>query len=845
VPPFFVRDPRREHRAASASRLAVTARLPVVIGLAMATVWLSAHEGHNTTPVRPVYREAQAGTGTFRIGLAMLPQDALLGEDVRFEFQVLKMPDAAAGVVPGQPVNATDVQVRIISTGGEPYTLPHVGPGEKPGTYTTRHRFDETGQYAVSATFVSGSDTLRAEFPVVVGRGPVIRTTLLADAVVLLIFGALGFSRWRSRGASEPVGASRAAGDAAVLVAGVAMLVVTHAWVGPRLGRMFLPERHFGVIAWDLGAPGTGTPAAAPAAAPDATEPHTHPPGTPPHTHPPKTKPGRSGGDGSPDPGDADVPGEIVSTVVPVPGQLVEVMVPASARVLFDGFTPRVGAVVRRGQKIATLEYNYVLHDAVHLVNQRWLSLVPMLTAKRDSLEAELTAARLHHLKRSGDPPVQQALEVMRSVESADLAAATSRLEFQRAQKLLAMHMAEITESELVRRPIVAPIDGILEAVNFTHGELKYENDKLFTILDLSRVWIEARFPEESASRQPPPRMIFTSASFPDVRFEGRLARVASTLDPRSGTLSAFFEVRNPDRLLRVGMRLATQSTTAREGRAIMATAGGEVRKAGGVDPLDRPDVTLAGIVRAKPELSAEVAAPLWGRIEFAGRRLNVGDHVRKGEDLAHVILELAADERYQMNARAVDIAAERELSRTRREQAEKRVREATALLEASPADPFRKEEVQLLTRLLENAKEEEALLAKQVEVYKDVIKRRDPKITIVKAPIAGVITEIGFRPGELNGTDEFRRLFTIVNTSSVWLEAQVYDHQRPAILKGSGPASFISPGLSGRRPLARPVAVSGAVNPETGALSVIYDVANPGGALKIGGSAQILVPWN
>jgi hypothetical protein len=25
----------------------------------------------------------------------------------------------------------------------------------------------------------------------------------------------------------------------------------------------------------------------------------------------------------------------------------------------------------------------------------------------------------------------------------------------------------------------------------------------------------------------------------------------------------------------------------------------------------------------------------------------------------------------------------------------------------------------------------------------------------------------------------------------------------------------------------------------------VIYDVANPGGALKIGGSAQILVPWN
>ena len=146
-------------------------------------------------------------------------------------------------------------------------------------------------------------------------------------------------------------------------------------------------------------------------------------------------------------------------------------------------------------------------------------------------------------------------------------------------------------------------------------------------------------------------------------------------------------------------------------------------------------------------------------------------------------------------------------------------------------------------TGSIEGAKEEESLLVRQVEVYKDVIKRRDPKITIVKAPISGVITEIGFRPGELNGTDEFRRLFTIVNTSSVWLEAQVYDHQRAALLKGFTRASFTSPAVGSARPLGRPVAVSGMINPETGALSVIFDVANPGGALKIGGSARIVVP--
>jgi multidrug efflux pump subunit AcrA (membrane-fusion protein) len=388
----------------------------------------------------------------------------------------------------------------------------------------------------------------------------------------------------------------------------------------------------------------------------------------------------------------------------------------------------------------------------------------------------------------------------------------------------------------------VAPLDGTLEAVNFTHGQLAYENDKLFTILDASRVWIEVRFPETATSRRPPATMRFASPAFPSVQFEGRLARIANTLDPTTGTLSVFYEVPNPNRLLRIGMRVSAQRTGQNP-----ETAGGmyDVRKTAGpgaVAFIAPTGVSLPAIIKPSPELTAAVTAPLWGRIEFAGRRLNVGDHVKKGEDLVHIILELAADERYQMNARAVDIAAERELARTRREQAEKRWKQSARLLEAHPADPFRKEESQLLERIYEGAKEEEALLVKQVEVYKDVIKRRDPKTTIVKAPISGVITDVGFRPGELNGTDEFRRLFTIVNTSRVWLEAQMYEHQSAAILKGFTRASFASPGSRTTYRLDRPVAVSGALNPDTGALSVIFDVANPGGALKIGGSAQVVV---
>ena len=260
-------------------------------------------------------------------------------------------------------------------------------------------------------------------------------------------------------------------------------------------------------------------------------------------------------------------------------------------------------------------------------------------------------------------------------------------------------------------------------------------------------------------------------------------------------------------------------------------------------DPIGAPALTLAATVKAQPERTAEVTAPLWGRIEFAGRRLNVGDRVRKGEDLVKVILELSVDERYPMEARAVEIEAERKLAETRLGQAAKQYQEAVALLKANSADPFLKEQVQLTERRHRGAELETILLARQAEAFEGVMKRRDPRITVVQAPISGVITDLGFRPGELNRTGEFRRLVTIVDPSRVWLEAQVYEHQSAAVVRGVTRASFTSPGLPSPRLLDRPIAVSGSVKPDAGTLSVIFDVPNPDGALKVGASAQIVIP--
>lgn len=834
----------RAARSAAPVRRRSTSGAAVALGVLAAAAWITAHEGHNA-PLRPIYKQVHVGDAVYRVGFAMMPQDPLVGEDIRFELRVLRRIGEDSGAPLEEPVRSEDPQVQILSTGAAVGPLPTVA-GETAGTFRLRHRFAEPGDYGISTRVAAGADIITAEFPVFVRPGPVAYAPIVVDVVVLLLFGAVAVSLWRRR-RDDALQTQMRASAGAFAAAGVVVLLVAHIWVAPRIGRLFLPERHFGSIAWEGAAPGGSAPGAPSHVDPPGTPPHSHAPGTPPHSHPSGTAPHRD----SPDAADrgADVPPRgIVSTVVPVPGQLVDVMVPASARVLFDGFAPRVGRAVRRGQTIATLEYHYVLHDAVHLINQRYLSMVAMLAARRASLDTELRAARLRHLRETADASVRQMMDVTHAVEAAELEAATAKLEHERAARLLAMHDAEITQRELVRRPVVSPIDGTIEAVNFTQGQLKYENDKLFTILNLSTVWIEARVPGEFASRRPPERIQFTSPAFPSQRFEGRLARVANALDPDSGTLSAFYEAANPDRLLRLGMRLAADAPGANapadDAEAPVGTSADNVRRAvarPAADPPMPPAVTLSGMVKPNPALTADVTAPLWGRIEFAARRLNVGDRVKKGENLLRIVLELSADERYPMNARKVEIEGELAQAQARREQAEQQWAEAVGRLKAAPAEAFRQEEARLLEGILRAARDEEALLTRQSKAYAGTIQRRDPKITMVPAPISGVITHIGFRPGELNTTGEFRQLLTIVDPSRVWLEAEAYEHQSAAILKGFGRASFTSPGIA-ERPLERPLAVSGALSPQTGALRVIFDVPNPSGALKIGAPAQIVV---
>lgn len=100
-----------------------------------------------------------------------------------------------------------------------------------------------------------------------------------------------------------------------------------------------------------------------------------------------------------------------------------------------------------------------------------------------------------------------------------------------------------------------APFAGELIERNATVGEVVDPNKTLFTIADLSTVWVRADFPEQQARRLKSGLGIEVRVSaYPDETFKGVITYVGAVIDPATRTILARADVPNPDRRLRPEM---------------------------------------------------------------------------------------------------------------------------------------------------------------------------------------------------------------------------------------------------------------------------------------------------
>ena len=102
---------------------------------------------------------------------------------------------------------------------------------------------------------------------------------------------------------------------------------------------------------------------------------------------------------------------------------------------------------------------------------------------------------------------------------------------------------------------VTAPFAGVVVQRDASRGEMASPADQLFTVADLSRVWIELDIFERDLPRvavgQP---VSVTTTAYPGREFPGRIVYVGAVVDTTTRTVPARVEVPNSDDMLRPGM---------------------------------------------------------------------------------------------------------------------------------------------------------------------------------------------------------------------------------------------------------------------------------------------------
>jgi cobalt-zinc-cadmium efflux system membrane fusion protein len=245
----------------------------------------------------------------------------------------------------------------------------------------------------------------------------------------------------------------------------------------------------------------------------------------------------------------------------------------------------------------------------------------------------------------------------------------------------------------------------------------------------------------------------------------------------------------------------------------------------------DTSTLRLPGIVQPNAYKQVTVTSLVGGRV--TGVLAELGQSVRRAQPLAEIFSpELAEAETRFVSARAELDAHERELQRT-----EKLVEIGSA--SRQELERLHAEHTAKLTAL-ESAKSRLELLGLSASAVASLGPGKEVgAVTTIFAPIAGVVTERAANPG-LN-VDTTAKLFTVVDLSTVWVVADLYERDFSRVRVGASASvttkAFPDAALHGKVSYIDPQ-----VNPETRTAKARVEVANPKQELRLGMFADVTI---
>jgi RND family efflux transporter MFP subunit len=218
-----------------------------------------------------------------------------------------------------------------------------------------------------------------------------------------------------------------------------------------------------------------------------------------------------------------------------------------------------LGAHVRQGQAMATV-FSPELAEA----QTRFIAT----SAELDAHEREL--ARTEKLVQIGSASRKELerIHAEHTAQRTTVDSARSRLELLGMSKEAIDGLTAGT-SVSANTDVPAPMAGVVTE-RFANPGLNVEpSAKLFTVVDLSTVWIVANFYERDFSRvRVGDRATIVSAAYPDLRLRSAVSYIDPQVSPETRTARLRIEVPNPRQQLRLGMLAEVQVEAADNGAA-------------------------------------------------------------------------------------------------------------------------------------------------------------------------------------------------------------------------------------------------------------------------------------
>lgn len=304
----------------------------------------------------------------------------------------------------------------------------------------------------------------------------------------------------------------------------------------------------------------------------------------------------------------------VTATVRPNQDRIAKITPRVEGRIV--SVSANLGDKVRKGQALAVMDSLAIGEAQSALLRAQSTERVAQADFKRaESLSAEEIIPRKDLLRAQG--------ELERA--SAESRAARDRLRLLGGSALVGAR----AESSFT---LTAPFAGTVIQKKATLGELGMPSDAIFTIADLSVVWIEANLTDDLLAKvKKGAAATVTVGAYPAERFSGRVTYLANVLDKDTRTIAARIEVVNQDGRLKPEM-----------------FANASISTGGQLQAISLPDAAIL-IVQGQPSIFVSENGGFEMRVVETGEKLSGRTVIRSGLKAGEQVVTAGA---YALKAR-------------------------------------------------------------------------------------------------------------------------------------------------------------------------------------------------